>query len=421
MAHSIEQIPIKLRRWFGSDGVVGFLGDLNDRLKLEDEDMTIIPYYIYALLSQNLRPQEFVTELSSSLNLGVAAAQSLAREIREKIFDPIKNDLFEWGVDISAIDTRPQSGVNIPAMAAKMTAQEADLPPKSVSGPMPAPLIQNSQTTKQREVQNVRVAEQTDKRAQTIPAQVKIAEALTPTMTPAQVRTKDASATGPYSQTFPVGKLVPSVAENTAQDTAGKREAALPPVKQKIEKGLAPALKEKEDVITLKEEMPFMLHKETSSFDLQPIPQPSASFRTYPQTQQAAKSPSIPVRIESAASEMRAPAPAFRSPTPAKPANTIPRFTPPANRSTTEVGISSNTVVRVSPKQSLPTPLIKPQSAQFESKGVRQPVQQSGTPQAARDNNAGNKLPTSPLKNPEHAPEKKNTAEISGNTVDLRT
>lgn len=65
--------------------------------------MRIIPILLFQLTSKEIQPQDFVSELSDWLDVSSESARTLAREIEEKILEPIKRPLLNWGIDISLI------------------------------------------------------------------------------------------------------------------------------------------------------------------------------------------------------------------------------------------------------------------------------------------------------------------------------
>ena len=100
----LQDVPQEIRHWFGSEKTTLLIMDINQKLKLVGEDRRIIPKLLLRLEVKDLNPQYFTSELSSQLKITHESAKFLAKDIEEKILEPIRQPLLEWGVDAGLIE-----------------------------------------------------------------------------------------------------------------------------------------------------------------------------------------------------------------------------------------------------------------------------------------------------------------------------
>lgn len=118
MANKFSELPEKIREWLTSERVTYMIIEMNKKLDLFGNSLSVIPNLITRLATKNLEPKNFIQELENGLGLDNEQAQEISREIVEKILRPVDLPLKETGVFIgliyggatsSAIPPRPQS------------------------------------------------------------------------------------------------------------------------------------------------------------------------------------------------------------------------------------------------------------------------------------------------------------------------
>ncbi|MEK7479001.1 MAG: hypothetical protein AAB634_00480, partial [Patescibacteria group bacterium] len=88
-----EEIPQEIRYWFGSEDTVEFLIDLNEKLHITGESVRILPHLLYRLESKDIDPLHFIEQVAYWLQIPTEQAVSIALEIKDKLLNPIREDL----------------------------------------------------------------------------------------------------------------------------------------------------------------------------------------------------------------------------------------------------------------------------------------------------------------------------------------
>ncbi|MBI5732396.1 hypothetical protein HY967_00340, partial [Candidatus Jorgensenbacteria bacterium] len=102
MLYTIKQIPQKIREHLGSDSTVKLIGSFNSSCHIYP--FSAIPSLLYQLITKKFTAQEFVTNAERELDLSEDLSIALVREIKEKILEPIHDELMSWGIDTSHIN-----------------------------------------------------------------------------------------------------------------------------------------------------------------------------------------------------------------------------------------------------------------------------------------------------------------------------
>ncbi|MEK7087007.1 MAG: hypothetical protein AAB935_01980 [Patescibacteria group bacterium] len=102
MSKSLQDVPQEIREHFGSERTSATLAAINKKAGIEI--LNAIPQILFSLEIKRLSIYEFIDAIAEELHLNKAKAESLAKEIKEKIFEPIRGELSSWGIDISVLN-----------------------------------------------------------------------------------------------------------------------------------------------------------------------------------------------------------------------------------------------------------------------------------------------------------------------------
>lgn len=141
LQQSLDNTPEPIKIWLGSERVVYFIMDINHKLRITGERMSIIPRLILRLEVRDLPPQEFADALAKELEIPASEAQKVNNEIKARILKPIKKELFDWGVDIELMEPLPgieiiekeEEKVVIPAPAEEKKEEIKPAEPKKIT------------------------------------------------------------------------------------------------------------------------------------------------------------------------------------------------------------------------------------------------------------------------------------------------
>jgi len=104
MPTTLKEVPIKIKNHLGSDEIIGIIDRLNNNARIFEP--SILPLLLYRLITKELAPEKIHDQILKDLNFSEEKTNAITREIKEKILEPIKLDLKEWGINIDAIDTK---------------------------------------------------------------------------------------------------------------------------------------------------------------------------------------------------------------------------------------------------------------------------------------------------------------------------
>lgn len=141
LQQSLDSVPEPIKIWLGSERVVYFIMDINHKLRITGERMSIIPGLILRLEVRDLPPQEFSDALAKELEIPSGEAQKVNNEIKVRILKPIKKELFDWGVDIELMEPLPgieiiekeEEKVAVPAPAEEKKEEIKPIEPRKIT------------------------------------------------------------------------------------------------------------------------------------------------------------------------------------------------------------------------------------------------------------------------------------------------
>jgi hypothetical protein len=102
MPIDLEEIPKHLLEYFGSEKTAAIVADINKKAGLYSTGA--IARALYELLVKNLPAHDFISYLEENLNVTPKRAAAIAKEIKERILEREREDLFRWGINISDIN-----------------------------------------------------------------------------------------------------------------------------------------------------------------------------------------------------------------------------------------------------------------------------------------------------------------------------
>lgn len=101
---TFQNLPQPVQNWLTSDTVTAVIVDINRRLDLEGELLRILPTVILRLVVKDIKPENFIPELSKELDLDFSQASAVAKDVEEKILGKIETILrTNVGIDTKLI------------------------------------------------------------------------------------------------------------------------------------------------------------------------------------------------------------------------------------------------------------------------------------------------------------------------------
>ncbi|GEM_PF-2728813 len=135
---SFLELPEKIRDWLTSERATYTIIEMNKKLDLFGNLLTVIPNLITKLVTKNLDPKNFVKELGDGLGLDNEQAQEVTREIMEKILRPVDLPLKQVGVFIGLIYGMPSAAPTAPRPAVPLAQPSlGEARPTEVGRPTP--------------------------------------------------------------------------------------------------------------------------------------------------------------------------------------------------------------------------------------------------------------------------------------------
>src|SRR3989338_4391191 len=86
-------LPKPVKEWLSSETAAYLIGEINDRLGLDEEKSAVIPNLVLRLVTQDLDTTNFINEISGKLDVNWQTAKAIAEDIEKKVLRPIENDL----------------------------------------------------------------------------------------------------------------------------------------------------------------------------------------------------------------------------------------------------------------------------------------------------------------------------------------
>jgi|SRR3989344_483917 len=254
LQHALQNVPRELKDWFGSESITYKISELNKRFNFTGGKIGVIPRSTLRLEVKDLSPKNFTETISNELGISPSSARGLAKEISQKILEPMKRQLLDWGVDISLIDTNtvdsPSVNVTMPAqnipsvkMEVSEITEQAPKAPAETTGPRATISVVKG-------VPSIAPAETAP--VSTQPSRISI---------PAQEPAKKEVVPPRVVQPPPLPKIEPA-----AQRTEIKKPAPETPPPTKLWKSdeAFRTLKKEGESVKLREDKPFMLHEEVN-------------------------------------------------------------------------------------------------------------------------------------------------------------
>lgn len=100
---TLQDVPIRIKECLGSERATKTLINISQRAGLATPNS--IPRILYLVEIKELSVHDFIDALVEYLGVSILKAKAIAKEIKEQILEFERASLYEWGVDISFIET----------------------------------------------------------------------------------------------------------------------------------------------------------------------------------------------------------------------------------------------------------------------------------------------------------------------------
>ena len=90
---NFEDLPQGIRDWDSSLSATYLILEINKRLGVQEEKEDVISRLIYKLLVKEIKPENFINELSKELEINFQTAKSISEDIISKVLNPIDIDV----------------------------------------------------------------------------------------------------------------------------------------------------------------------------------------------------------------------------------------------------------------------------------------------------------------------------------------
>ena len=140
LAAAFASLPEEIKDWIGSSEVTDLIIDLSEDFELNEEQIPVVSRAIMRLVTQDLGPRDFISELTNQLQIDKDKAKSIAEKITSDVLSPIEEDLKKSGVDIGLIIE--YSRESAPQTPLQQTTPEV-APPENLPAPpqRPKPML----------------------------------------------------------------------------------------------------------------------------------------------------------------------------------------------------------------------------------------------------------------------------------------
>jgi hypothetical protein len=105
-----DELPKEIRGYFSSKDTVHTLTDIIGRSNLSDT--SAIPEMILELLTKKVAAHDFMDAFQKDGRFSKKRAAAIVRELKEKILEKARGDLFDWGINISDINVLDAPSLN---------------------------------------------------------------------------------------------------------------------------------------------------------------------------------------------------------------------------------------------------------------------------------------------------------------------
>ncbi len=106
-----KSLPEPIKNWLTSNEIKEKLAGIIIKFNLKEEQELALSKIILRLVTQDLKPENLTSEISSDLSVDEIAAKNIIESVNEKILGPIADDLLTTGVDTKLLK------FNIPSSA----------------------------------------------------------------------------------------------------------------------------------------------------------------------------------------------------------------------------------------------------------------------------------------------------------------
>jgi hypothetical protein len=101
---TFTSLPPKVKEWVASEEVTLIIGEITYRLGLPEEKVPIIPGLVFRLITNDVEPLHFISELAAELGVNFQTAKTIAEDVEKKILRPIERELrATTGLDVKTI------------------------------------------------------------------------------------------------------------------------------------------------------------------------------------------------------------------------------------------------------------------------------------------------------------------------------
>lgn len=100
LAAAFSSLSDEIKDWIGSPEVTDLIIELGKDFELDEEQNSGVSHAIMRLITQDLGPMDFISELANQLQIDKERAKNIVEKIIGGILDPIKASLKQSGVDV---------------------------------------------------------------------------------------------------------------------------------------------------------------------------------------------------------------------------------------------------------------------------------------------------------------------------------
>jgi hypothetical protein len=128
MSVTFKMVPDSLREYFASETTTSLIRSITKEAGLVEPGA--IANVVFRLITKDLSAHDFIDGTAEQLGLSTRRAQAIARALKELVLEKVRNELFVWGVDISAINV-----VNAPSLDDMRIDEEGGVNTNEASSP----------------------------------------------------------------------------------------------------------------------------------------------------------------------------------------------------------------------------------------------------------------------------------------------
>ena len=141
-------LPQPAKDWLSSESSVYALGEIANRLDLDNEETAAVSLLTLRLVTKDLNPQDFINGLSQELNVNFETAKTITQDIEEKILMPIESELRKIGVNLNLLySSQKDSGqMAVPPIPQTKSVSPETAPPSTGSEQIPFMLHSTDET-----------------------------------------------------------------------------------------------------------------------------------------------------------------------------------------------------------------------------------------------------------------------------------